>query len=465
MKLKCNKINSCASTLVVAMLVCLAGSIGMYSLVVLISARGFHVELSNNALQRRLSNLSAKAIAKKYIYSMSLVSGNASEATLKLDTMVHTTESAKDWPSVVIPDFSAPLASLQEFSVKNPFGPGSNEGFTVDANVSLKYRENDATDLLASARNCMFRLKSRSTLLGGSLLQVHKPIISPSTIPYLHGHIIVVGHTHFHVPVLLNWNTATGFQTGTLDAPDDFSGGSVSAGNFPKVLRSGGIGADGTVQLHGEANYIDNAATQINSLYHKLKQTGADLTVSGTSPLSIAGVACCDEAGTGSAGTGIVTINLNNHTLPPVLLGNGVTKIRLLGQINSSELSTANNLPPAFILALQDTTSTPLVEILLHGDNNRRTVIGVKRSAIASAVQITHSTGVSSQWRLAAFFENTPINISLNSGSSLDIKGGIETDSHINVSTSNTLRLSQETDPELLERICTREAWVETYMQ
>ncbi|MGY8691211.1 MAG: hypothetical protein ACKVHP_26160, partial [Verrucomicrobiales bacterium] len=151
-------------------------------------------------------------------------------------------------------------------------------------------------------------------------------------------------------------------------------------------------------------------------------------------------------------GERVITINLDNPAVSPVIVNDGVFHVVLQGYLNSA---LADDEPPGFLLL----RSNDLKSITLENNNYRRLVIGVDKDD-ASAVPVTVGLSSAAAWRLLLTVSKVGLQFDLPN--TLTVQGGIRTDSRLNVA-SGTLALIRETNPESVELMDPRDGWIEIY--
>ena len=155
------------TVLVVALLILVAGTVGMSSMTSLVSNRSRFVLDSEFAAQRRLSLRNSRALAKRYFMGQAIANTSTAKAiSLSSDT---------SWGKIEIPTATSAFTSQQNFSLVNQFSPGGESGFTQDVTVTIKHPvpySNPAAEFSLPYR---VQLKSRSPILAGNLFIQHKP--------------------------------------------------------------------------------------------------------------------------------------------------------------------------------------------------------------------------------------------------------------------------------------------------
>ncbi len=451
--------NRRGSVLVVSLLLLLAGTVGMASMTALLSTRTRFVSDMEYGIQRRIALRNCRALVHHYFMRQGI--GDADNGG---------TLSLGDWGTIDIPATGgSPLGSQQEFSLVNYLSPGLDRGFTEDVIATI--RQDIPNDSSGDEFSTSYRLqlKSRSPLLGGTLLVLQKPMTTPpiGAETDLQGAIQVNGNSLLWDDEDLAGSELGSFFTRTYDHPGtilvnikNLSATHFPPTNFPFYVRSTGysdVGVNGAPVLDGRFNMMQlgsyppaspdpNDAKKKNTLHYKMVMNSSPTQVDGTFDY-IVGAVSGDEL----AGERRITIDLNNPAVSPVIVNDGVYHLHLLGLTDSV---TADEKPPGFIIV----RSAELKTVTLENDNFRRLVVAFEGDHGNIDVGVTSTT----QWRALITATASPLTFQLGVGNSLAIQGGVRTDSRLNVSTGQ-LVLNRETNPETLELMDPREAWIEIY--
>lgn len=432
----------------VSLIVCIAGTLGMVSMITLIGSRSLFVENSEAAIARRLSLWNSRALTKEYLLSGPILAGNADEAVLSL---------GGEWGTATVPVFvSLPLESVEEFTLMNRLGPGGTAGFTADIEVAMA---NGAIDI-----PYLIQMKSRSTFFSGELLTLHRLETGGSGAVDVNNSLAVQGKTMF-------WDndslSLASFSTGSFEYPDiigvtvhDTLGEAQPASNFPSYYRTSGP-SGGVPSLNGQFNHLVGDGP--NTLAYKMNAAGGSIPVQGDEELNISGVT--------SDGLGTVTIDLKNHTLSQVMVGNDVNHLVFVGQADLAEYSAASTLSPVSVLV--DSTGSLagnyLDEVRFIGDNSRAVILGIHRQSSAAmsnlSIVLDRSVGLQNLWRMLITAEHSPLLFDVTGHTSGRIVGGIRTDREITVIDGDGITLLPDESPGLLERMDPRSAWIEIYSQ
>ncbi len=452
------------SVLVVGLLLVVVGTLGMASMTTLLAGRSRLVTDMELSSQRRIAIKNNRAMVHHYFMRQGI--GNSDDGG---------TIDLSGWGKLVVPSTTdSPFESQQEFSLINFLSPGGERGFTQDVDVS--FRQPDPYGTGESSRNFRVMLKSRSPLLGGTLLVQHKPATVVTGVETdVQGSIQVNGNVQLWKDDQL-YGDVGNFLVKSYDHPDQIAVGikgldntQIPPTNFPFYARSTGYdtsessGApvvDGTFnmfEIDHDSSTGSDPTIAANTLYHKMVTYASPLYVDGAYQSDIGGVAgdeIDDDDGTGSKERRI-SVNLNNPGVSPVIVNDGVHHLRVLGYTDSAN---ADNEPAGFILV----RSNDLETITFENNNFRRLVLGIRGDYEPVELYPMATTATSGNWRILLTVEGAGLNFNMASGATFTLQGGIRTDSRLSVP-NGTLILNREPSPEQLGLIDPREAWIEVY--
>ena len=447
------------SVLVVALLILVAGTVGMTTMASLVSNRSRFVLDSELAAKRRLAIRNSKALTSRYFLGQAI----ASDSTAKTISL----SSDSGWGKVDIPTTVSAFDSLQNFSLVNLLSPGGESGFTKDVNIIIKQSIPYVSPPSESSLPYRVQLKSRSPILAGTLFVQHKPSLAVVEEVDISGSIRVNGHAVFWTDEDLTDSEVGGFIADSYDFPGKIgvsmptaSGGGKMASNFPFFPRTTGLtsgATNATAVSDGSFNLIESGTTaqsRSNTVAYKMNQSSRIVVDGGfNTEFSIGAVsgAMINNAGEGPEELEI-TVDLDATAVSPVHILDGVHHVKLLGFDSGS----GDSEPVAFIFI----DSADLETIQFENNNDRRLVLGVK----SDGPIVLRSNTPLATWRTILTIEQAPFYLDLN-GSSLTMQGGVRTDARFAVKTGGSLILNREPLPDSLEIIDTREAWVEIYPQ
>ena len=182
-----------------------------------------------------------------------------------------------------------------------------------------------------------------------------------------------------------------------------------------------------------------------------------------------------------SDGKGGVIINLQSIYLPNIRLTD-VTYLTLVGQADTDTADQAKLLDPR-VFAIQNPDNLHLTNVILEGiTNQRRMVLAISQTGVLDSADLVDTFGNPSttgnnytefhfmsgtpfvSWR--GIFETQGVSSLWNiyDVSTATVVGGIRTDHSIRI-TGGTLSLDAEAEPEVLESLLSRNAWIESYKQ
>lgn len=447
------------SVLVVSLLILVAGTVGMASMMVVLSARSQLVMDLEFGVQRRLALRNARAMCQLYFINRGLA--NSSPA-VDLDL-------GGGWGKVGIPASAEnPLGSQQEFRLKNLLSPGWDRGFTEDVLATVYHPVPYDTGGAEVQTSMRVQLKSRSPLLAGNLLILHHTLTNSGSIDAtISGGVQVNGHATFWKDESFP-GTVGNLKVESYDHSDivseaigNLAGNHIPPTNYPFFRRTTGndvVGATGVPITDGRFNMIQigtapalppdpDAIYKKNTLHYKMTANSSPTVVDGNFDYTVGAV-----SGDELAGQRRITIDLNNPAVSPVIVNDGVFHIRFLGYMDSGQ---GDNEPPGFTIV----RSSDLLSVTFENNNYRRLVVGLQSSTHRD-VAVNFTNAVS--WRLLLTSELTSTTWNVPSGSVVNLTGGIRTDSTVAVP-RGLLILNRESSPNALELMDPRESWVEIY--
>jgi len=180
-----------------------------------------------------------------------------------------------------------------------------------------------------------------------------------------------------------------------------------------------------------------------------------------------------------SDGQGTITLSLHSPYLPNILLSN-VTSLVIEGQTDTATADAAALLQPRAI-AVKNPDNLLLTTVRLEGFTNRRRIaLAISQRGVLDNAGLIDITGAPStagtnrtrfifnspsafvQWKLLAELEGVSSEWNVTAVSTATLFGGIRADHSIRVE-GGTLTLDQETNPDFIESLVSRNAWIETY--
>lgn len=426
-----------------------------------VAARSKYVQTAEEAIKRRVGIENADALLKQHFYENVLTKNSGEAAEVDLPS---------GWGSISLGEWTgSPLdpAVASSVTTRNDFNPGGGGGYAVSFPVTLGWGTEEENTILRR-----YEVHSRSPLLGGQNLVVHRPTTQ----------------TNFDPRADLQWQsldtaavldlseiaTTTMNQRAnyaTTGAPqshvmDDLAGNDRPVLNYAFPPASFGE-APGTLGYNGTLNVINPTydAVADNSVANSLRGravAASALVVDGSVSLTSSGVTC--------DGAGNVTIDLGSQFLTNVLIEQNVVTLRLQGQPNFADATVE---PYAPLLVVVNDTSNSLETLQMTGQNNRRLVVAIKKPAVANIFDnrvwldwTSASVGTPGQWRLCLIAENTPLRIA-SAVRNVVVTGGFMTDAPLLqadvTTTGGYVFVATETDPQTLEEILPKQTWLESY--
>lgn len=472
--------------MVAALLITAAATFGFAAWATMIGQRRQGIEQTMGGLQRRLAVESGRQMARQVCYTqrLTLNAGAALDVSAAdtSTTQVHGGVAAPAWTGFAMDSTSFPTGI-------NHFSPaGTDSAYGVMMNLTLPYSVTDyypdptvksslTTSLTAS-------MQSRSPLLSGDLLVIHRPTLATDALapaPAITGNLDVVGGRAVFLTTgnLANFSTvrATAVSTpqyvvpatNALQTRDPITNDVILPSNFPSpMVTTGSVDASYAMDSLYRLNVIDSVHNPSNSFKEKVR-SGSSMTIATTADVNQSGV-------TYSTATGILTIDMTQISLPSVVITNNVSEIFITGKTTVDQPNTPYSSVGICYIEEAGVTSRSLTKITCtNSDNTRRLIVGVKKIPAAGTSQLPGSpvtisfpnSNVAPTWRLLMIAENTPLIFDATGGpGTITLKGGIQTDGSITSTTGagNSVRLIPETDPVRLDRLAPRRGWVETYL-
>ncbi|MEM1441817.1 MAG: hypothetical protein AAGF67_05715 [Verrucomicrobiota bacterium] len=260
------------SILVVCMVLCALGTLGVLAWVSLLDARGHQAEASMDALDRRTVYANSRALAYRAIYANHLhaKSNLAADQTYTLPDGLGSA-TVRAYATIPLADSSALRFSKIGIT---PF-----RTYTTDATVDL-------SDGIAT-QEWGFQLRSYNPMLGGDLLILNPPMDPASTDNLVSGDLNVSGRAVFWDAVASDFNAGIQAEnfllpnntqgTTTFETP---TGASVLPLNYPLPYQTTGISGAGPAYL-GELDVAQSAANTHNDYASRLIATGNSISMSG----------------------------------------------------------------------------------------------------------------------------------------------------------------------------------------
>ena len=161
-------------------------------------------------------------------------------------------------------------------------------------------------------------------------------------------------------------------------------------------------------------------------------------------------------------GNGKVSIFLRRNDLPHIILRN-ISELRIFGQPTDAKDTEAANYPPRIILILNDSSTTE-TDITFYHKNSRPIVLAISSDPTAPGEVNFDFKGSGSfpEWQTVIEMRNTMGIFDTSNVSEATIVGGIRTNQPIEID-SGTLRIKPQFDPQGLEFLLSRNAWIESY--
>ena len=462
------------STVVIALVVVAAATVGFASWVGLMAQRGRSIELQRHSGARRIAYHNARLTAREYALERAIT------ATADSNGFAH--DPASGWGSSSIPAWTGfPMETSSRPGGLNGFSLSWDYPYAAEHNVTagfpaLAYSTSvgGAVSQTTPAASTYFKtfIRSRSPILGGDLLIVNRSSLTPPVVPSVTGNIAVNGRVLHFVPEVAaadyqarSVRFASPHIPGNMNIrPLNLAGTDLIPSNLAWTpVTFGRIG--GVTDYSGRLSVIDDAANGGNSLRQRLTTA---ITTSGNTAYN-------DPGGVANDGAGNVTITpcigpTSPADLPSVIITNEVTELIIDGQDGTNLTSYAPFRPALAVVYIQDPSSVrKLTTIRLRKQGARRMLLAIKQSGTSAGSPVNvvvEDTNAICEWNMVIIAENTPLVFSATGGAStIRLVGGVQTNAPLTGPAAPTLlSLNLLTDTRGLIRLTPRAAWVETLM-
>ena len=482
--------HSSGGVMIIALVATSLVTVGFTVWVGLLTQRGRAAEVEEHAARRRVSAYNSRAVIREYaLERMITSSGDASGVSF--DPFADSTavddngNLKKGWAVTSSAAWSGyPFESNSRLAGLNGFSPTWDYPYSKVIDVTAVTKalgfvttQSGRVEQSLSSNPSYLKtyVRSRSPVLGGDLLIVHRSKLSTPVAPVVSGNISVSGRVMHFVPEMAAGNytarsarfiSKPGSSPMSL-RPTDLNGNIIPPSNISWAPITFGR-VNGSTDLTGKLNVIDDSANGGNSLRQKLTASTSTIPSDG-------GTAYSDSRGYSNPGLGIVTITTcigysNPADLPSIVIDSEVRELILEGQDGTNFTSYAPYRPAFAVVYVQKAASSrKLQTIRLRKQNARRMVLAIKQEGDSPGqpvnVVVEDTNGIS-QWHLVILAENTPLTFSAsNPVSVIKVSGGIQTDSPLTgPGTGQDLSLVLQDDTRGLIRLTPRAAWVETIM-
>ena len=439
------------SVIIVALMICAMGALGITAWVSVLDARNGQVNSIEAAIARRISAENGRAAAKEYFYR---------NVVTKSSGAAYTENLPGGWGSFTVAAWGteAPMSSSVS-SAYNQFGPVPYLSYTKNFTVTISDGVSDLTN--------QFQVRSRSPMLGGDLFTLHSPTLTPAATNTVSGPFNVLGRA-------VIWTGEPSVNVDDMDAeqyvnPDgagstlllgDPVGGVVMPDNYP--LAPATNNEFGGVAYNGSLNVVDGGVgNEANSMLAKM---GTPTVVEGSVVLVLTNGVECD-------GAGRVDIDLDDPNLPNLVIRDA-EDIYFAGQTTPAEDAAAAALPPVTIVSVRTTLlQRELLNVRMFDRNFRRLNFGLKKLVGTEPLYcFFYDADTNPTWRMLMTLENTPTVFQNVHEGIVTIQGGLQSDRSLALVNGldafpGSINFENETDPGTLEAVASRTAWIESYWQ
>lgn len=457
------------STAVVALIILGMGSVGLSSLIAIIHARGNQVEAMETAFLRRVRELNSRQLAKEFAYRQIMANSTGTATTLVWSYDDGDGDTSNDnWARITVDAWSDSPFSTTTLAASNPLSPGGQtNAFAATANVTVfgGLTSTGAWDP-DSGVSYDFRLCGKNPAQAGILFGSQRVPLSSNSVS---GALTVNGRSYFYQP------------TDNVSPPTESYEYSAANSNA-RILDLSGVNNSITQVGSTDETIPDNTpfVGYINNYVGGIANDGSLSVVWDGVPTSLRdtsiaqGAIYADPVTPGSS-NGItvgnsrdVTIDLDNTSLPHVLIPDGASTVILQGQTTAAEEIAASTMAPLIVVIKDSTNGSPLVSdpdvelIQCTGNNTRPLIVGMLKSPIED-YELQFSGTTSFRMIYIAESSTTVYNVL---GADVAIEGGVFVDSDFVQSDSGgTLTINPDSDPSDYDAIAPRWGWVEMYRQ
>jgi len=483
---------------------------GFATWVTVIRQRARTGDLMEHQANKRLAAANATILVRDYLLRRTIASNGDDDglSTGSAGAGVWSATTQSSWSGDSLASTAAwtvyPLDSSSRMAGLNGFSPTFDYPYAKSLTFTDYYRQlsfvNEVEQFPSDSTTVRGYVRSRNLLLGGDLLILHRPSVNVTTVagaalsplPPVTGNVAVYGRVlHFAPDITAASYTA---RSSRFTAPAAISGGTPSTVNItPKALDSTNLpwsnlpwtplscGSLTTSNLEstasgddwrwpdftGQLNFIDSSTTNpSNNLRAELIAAYPNTTIqpAGTAPPS-------DASGiTISGGIARLTPYTATSTMKNVILSetNGISEIIIEGQ-TGADFTNAQYTPAVGIVYTQSATGTNLTTVRLRNYNNRRLLLALKKdpraTTMAAVNVIVETTATNAAWHCLILCENVPLTFTYPNLTTLQLYGGIETNSALIFPDSpKSCEINLETDTRGLNKMSPRLSWVETYL-
>ena len=430
------------SASVTALIVCLAGTLGLLGMVAVVQSRVFMVEASEEKAVRRVRLLNGRQLAKELLYTRVLAHGTGTGATVAL---------SDNWGRVTLPAWTSnPYTTDQISAVSNPVCPSPDlEPYVISQTASI-YTVVDSSSNWSDPEPFVCNLNAQNTALAGYLLDARRPAGSSSGNSVsdnllVNGRALVFENTE--------QNNGFRFEANSVNAPapclalSNFSPTIISRpDNFPMLPLPEGV--PGGVYVKGDRSCIDAGNTMVSELLRFVQSQGQ----------TIQAETSVDSNGIQADGSGVVNVTVGSFDLTHTIIQGSLTTLNLIGQMNAIEGVAVENLAPVIII----TNSTDLTTVNFTNYNRRPFILANTVGEANSALVISYVFPASTDFRM--FFIQQDANTHFVLSGPATIRGGLSLDFATSVS-GGTLTVEEETNKSFFQLILPRSVWLECYRQ
>ncbi len=432
-----------ASVTVVALMICIAGSVGLLGMLTIMKARYGQIEAAEEQALRHIRLMNGRQLAKAYVYQGIYPSASGSGGVLA---------TPGPWARINVPAWSESVFDTNTITAAyNHAGPAPDVNpFRVDSAISIfsLLAPDGSWDTASAAETVDFFVLGMNTNLMGYPIEVrrgHNSSVNSAGA----GLRTTAGALVWQWPAETNpvaieaarLNTHNGSLLEADFAPTITSG---RADNLPMLGLPAAPYSDGTY-IAGNQNVVPNAS--LSNTY------AGQIDALDPPAYAVSGSTASNSNGIVSDGAGQVTIDLSSLSLYTSTIDSASTVI-FEGQTDAGEQLAVENLLPTYIYLTSPST------IVLNATNRRPLVILV---AGGSSVNFVFGTA-GAEYRCFICIQD-PASTTFTVNGSATVRGGLSLD-YANAVTGGTLTVvPEDINPTAFTGLLRRHVWVESYLR
>ncbi|MEM1296490.1 MAG: hypothetical protein AAGH89_14070 [Verrucomicrobiota bacterium] len=445
---------------IIAMIVMALGTLGMLSLIAVMNARMEQVNSLEDRAFRHVREMNGRQLAKAYAYQRFWTTAFGGGETVDLPG---------NWGRIITPSWStAGFSTTNQLGTVNQVSPSPDrEAYAETIDISVYGHIDSSTgtwSTTATPKTVEYQVCSRALSLSDHVFESRRQT-STKTISgnlRVHGKSAVWQDSGANNSIAfateeLVANNDTSVQTNF--AVTDLSGNTLAPNNLtvtdlPNWFAAAGstLNPSGTYPIFFNDDWAPfNDSGTFSSFENRMiaRNGGTVFSVNALSGSSV------NLNGVNSNGFGVVTVDLNSLSLVDTVIEN-VVSLTFSGQTSTAEELAVENQPVVSFVA----RSAILTTLSFTGSNARPLIVALGGSNV-----VTANTSFDSGESLRLFLLADQQQLSISSGGTTTIFGGLATDEDVAISSGTIDLYPETTNPTLFEDLLWRSYWVESYLQ